>query len=474
MNSRHYGLLIFLALLFFELPGTLLFEPDEPRYAEIPREMLVSGDFVTPTLNGTVYIEKPPLLYWLNALSMAYFGETPYAARLTVRLAGVFTLLLLIFMLPKQAGVGWGLWSSLIYMSSLLPFALHRINIIDGLLTSVLALALLSLFRITQEPHRKLFHILLGLGLAGSVLSKGLIGLVLPGLVVGAWIVSCRRWDLVKPLVISPAWPIFIVLTAPWFIAVQKNNPEFFRFFFIHEHFQRYTTTIHQRYEPGWFFMVTFLWAIFPWTLLFFKRAFSEGRQWVRDHENLFFVLWTIIPIVFFSFSHSKLIPYILPALPGMAVLLGRSCQRQTPKGIGVMLGFWAACLLIIVFLLPRKSKEYTSEVLIRMAMDKGASIVVNFETFARAAPWTLKKPVPLVGVEYKQEMLSVGSPDSAIFWTRDYFLTVWEREKNVFALVDHHKSDEFMALVQGTHVSELFPDIPNRRYRIFSNHPNK
>src|ERR1044071_2460561 len=136
---------IFVLLVWVELKGSWLFDPDEARYAEIPREMLVTGDFVTPRLNGSHYFEKPPLLYWMNAASFKILGETPFAARLAVRLAGLGTALLLLLLLPldKDPLAGW--WAALIYLSAPLSFALSRINLTDGPLTFGMTLTFLSL-----------------------------------------------------------------------------------------------------------------------------------------------------------------------------------------------------------------------------------------------------------------------------------------------------------------------------------------
>src|SRR5690242_10379753 len=190
--------LVFVALLFAELPGSWLMEPDEARYAEIPREMLATHDFVTPSLNDAHYFEKPPLLYWANALSMRAFGLDAYAARLPTRLAALGTAAIVAFELETPALPGWGLWAALILLSAPLSFVLGRYNVTDGLLTCAMTGAFFALrrFLAARERGARAPGALAALGACAAlaVLTKGLIGIVFPGLVLLIWAGVTGRW----------------------------------------------------------------------------------------------------------------------------------------------------------------------------------------------------------------------------------------------------------------------------------------
>lgn len=343
-NAPHrralWGLLgVFAVLLCLELPGTWLIDPDESRYAEIPREMLASGDFVTPTLNGAHYFEKPPLLYWLNAGAIAAFGPNAPAARLVVRLAALGTALLLGFGL-RAAAPGAGLWAALVFLSAPLSFTLGRYNVIDGLLAFTLALALFSLRALLLAPdtgRRLLRHeIGLGAGTALAVLSKGLVGLLFPGLIGLLWMALLGRWRRLGGILRSWAPWVFLGLVVPWFVLVERANPGFARFFFVHEHFMRYATGVASRPGPVYYFLFAFLAGFLPWTFVFpaaLWPLWTRRREVLRAHaDELFFALWFGCMLAFFSFSHSKLLPYIAPAFPAAAALVARPLAGRAPN----------------------------------------------------------------------------------------------------------------------------------------------
>ncbi len=354
MRNRRLLFLAFLFLLFFDPPGARLLDPDETRYAEIPREMLASGDFLTPRLNGSPYFQKPPLLYWANAASLAAFGRNPFAARLPTRLSAIGTAALLVAAVPGSltpglalwSAAGTGAWAALIYLSAALSFFLGRFNLVDGLLTFTLTLSFLALrdFLLRREAgltaRRPLA--LLGLGVGLAVLSKGLIGIVLPGLVFLLWVAVMGRWRRVVDLVFSPAPLALLAVAAPWFILVERANPGFSEFFFVREHFARYATGEASRAGPFLTFVVAFLVGLLPWTACL-GRALAplwppRAATLRARGDDLFFGLWILVVVLFFSFSQSKLVPYILPAFPAAALLAGRALAGA-PRGPDGWLG---------------------------------------------------------------------------------------------------------------------------------------
>jgi 4-amino-4-deoxy-L-arabinose transferase-like glycosyltransferase len=322
-------LLIVFGLSFFVLLGHLpLLEPDEARYAEIPREMLVRGDFVTPQLNYLKYFEKPPLHYWQNALSLSLFGNTEFAARFPSALQGLGTILLIYLTGSRLFGRRAGFCGAAILGSSLNFLVLGRMNSIDMTLTFHMSATLCFFLLATREGEKRksLYYHLFYVFSALTVLAKGLIGIVLPGGIIFFYLLLTRKWKLLHEMKPWTGIPLFLAVCAPWFVLVSLKNPEFPRFFFIHEHFQRFLTKVHGRYEPAWFFIPVLLGGMVPWTFFLFGTV----RDLVRDRGKrmLFLLLWAGVIFLFFSASSSKLIPYILPVFPAIALLVGFSLSR--------------------------------------------------------------------------------------------------------------------------------------------------
>ncbi len=330
MFRSHRGnalfLFLFSALLFMSMLGNHgLLEPDEGRYSEIPREMMERGDYVTPRLNGVLYFEKPVLHYWLTAAAFAVFGKTEFAARFWPAALGIVGVLVTYGLGAFLYGKREGFASGLVLASSLLYFAMAQINLTDMTVSVFITIAMTAflLSRLSDRRWLLLFYCSMAL----AVLSKGLIGVVLPGAVIFCYMVLTRRWSIVPETLYLPGVALFFAITVPWFWAVCRANPDFFHFFFIHEHFLRYATKIHDRYEPFWFFIPILLLGILPWSG-FIPQAITRGLK--RDDEGerrqggLFLVLWFGVIFLFFSLSGSKLIPYIIPVIPPLAILIGR------------------------------------------------------------------------------------------------------------------------------------------------------
>ncbi len=348
--SRQGLLAIFslLAILWFALPGYRdLVDPDEGRYAEIPREMVATGDWLTPRLNGFRYFEKPALQYWLTAISLSLFGETTAAARLPVILLAFLGALWAFYLGRRLFGIEPGLFAFLMLGSGVMYFVIGHLLTLDMavgvfLFFGIGALLLAQTGR--DDPNRVRNWMLAGwAALALATLTKGLIGLVLPGVALVLYTLWQRDWALWRHLHLGKGLVLYLLITAPWFIAVSRANPGFARFFFIHEHFERYTTTVHHRDEPLWFFLPILLVGSLPWigsalrALLrpgFASRAGASGFDPVR-------FLWVYIvgTVLFFSAGDSQLPPYIVPVFPALALLAGR--QLALRNGLsGDLIGF--------------------------------------------------------------------------------------------------------------------------------------
>jgi 4-amino-4-deoxy-L-arabinose transferase-like glycosyltransferase len=379
------ALLLLAAVVWLEPRGSSLAEPDETRYAEIPREMLAAGDLVVPRLNGVPYLEKPPLLYWSNAGAFALFGQTPWAARLPTRLAGIGSAVLLLFCVGAIWGQTTGLAAAAIYLLTPMGFLFSRVNLTDGMLSfffaATLLLARAALVRRSEGRPALLCAAGAGAAAAGAFLSKGLIGLVLPGAILFAWCLLTRRMKALLRLGLFPALPVFLVLCLPWLITAEARVPGFLQFFFVHEHFQRFATGQARRPGPAYYFLGVFAAGFLP-ALPFLAEGFRGlGRisRWKDEHPDaLFFGLWFGVVFLFFSVSQSKLPPYLLPAFPAAAALAGRGLIQAKGR-LPWVLGAICATLFVAAAALVPVSRQWIGDYgLLPIVMPAGALLLLG------------------------------------------------------------------------------------------------
>lgn len=325
-----------LMVYFVPLGWHGLLEPDEGRYSEIPREMVETGDFVTPRLNYVKYFEKPVLLYWMNAASFMAFGENEFAARFPTALSGILgaliTSLLCASVFGKRAGAIAGAVTSL----SLLYFAIGTITLTDMPLSLFLTAAVSAFYYGHIKNDRRWFLVFYA-SVALGLLTKGLVAIVLPGGIIFWYIIFTKKWRLILDALYLPGIALFSVIAFPWFYMVSKENPDFLYFFFVREHFLRYATKIHSRYEPFWFFIPMIPVGLMPWTGFFFSLFSRESilrspaDKKMKD-ANIYLLSWFTVIFVFFSFSSSKLIPYIVPCFPPLAMLIAADIDRMIER----------------------------------------------------------------------------------------------------------------------------------------------
>lgn len=347
-NLKYFIFIAFVVLYFWNIGGYGLMNPDEGRYAEIPREMLESGDFFTPRLNHVLYFEKPPLYYWFTAASFAVFGQNEFGARFTSVVMGLISIFLTWFVARKFEDENTANLSAVILGTSGLFFALSRVNIIDMTLSALLTLALFSFYIFYKENKKRWLYIFYS-ALALATLAKGLIGIVLPGGVIFFFMLFTRDWKILKRLFLTPAILIFFLICVPPFYMVCKKNPDFFYFFFIQEHFLRYATKMHDRYQPFWFFIPVIIGGIFPWTVGLFVNT---KNYFNKQQINLYLILWIIIITLFFSTSSSKLIPYILPVFPPFAILISKNILALKNDTAAKTSKIWLWVFTIFTFIL--------------------------------------------------------------------------------------------------------------------------
>ena len=348
-------LIIILGALFgVALGARALWGPDEGRYVEIPREMVTTGDYVTPRLNGVKYFEKPPLFYWLEAAAIHLFGLREWALRLVPALSALLGCLAVYAAGRRFYGRRAGLLAAGVLATCPLYYFLGNAITLDMTVSVLLTVALLAFLVALQEPEGPRRRNLLWtfyLALALATLTKGLIGIVIPGMIVVAWMVLMGEWDLLRRIRLGSGAVLFLIVAVPWHVLVARANPEFLYFYFIHEHLLRYLTKIHARYEPPWFFVPVLLGGMIPWTAFLFPalrdalplpwRSFWHRRR--ERRVELFLLLWAGLVFVFFSLSDSKLVPYILPVVPPLALLLGRHLgelwERQDTRELRIACG---------------------------------------------------------------------------------------------------------------------------------------
>ena len=347
MPGQHQGtrrLLGFLLLLgiaivwFGTLDARHLLRSDEGRYAEIAREMWVSGDWVTPRYNGLKYFEKPPAHLWMTALVFELFGAGEWQARLWVAISGAAGLLL-------TALAAWRWWGPRVAMLTGLALLAapnwnlgSHFNALDMSLSGALA-AVLACTLIAQHPdatpQQRRMWMLLGWAAAGvAVLTKGLVGLVLPALALLVYLAWTRDWLLWRRLHLLSGGAVMLLVTVPWFWLMAQRNPEFLHFFFIQEHFQRYTSSVHQRGAPVWYFVPQLLGGFLPWLGLWLAMV---GRVWSEPGQRQFRPVallgaWAVAIFCFFSASGSKLPGYILPMMPALAILAALVLAQMSPR----------------------------------------------------------------------------------------------------------------------------------------------
>lgn len=314
-----------LGLLFFLFLGDRpLFVPDEGRYAEIAREMVVSGNYVTPHLDGIKYFEKPILFYWLCAAAIKFLGMTLWSVRSVNACLALLCCLLTYFTCRLLFDRRVGLLAAFILGTSSLYFVMAHMVSLDLTVTFFLTTGLYCFLLGCERPPGFSRRWLLWLAFAAAgcaVLTKGLIGIIFPMMIVGLWIAFTRQWRLLTTLYLPSSVIVFLLIVLPWHLLVMRANPEFFNFYFIEQHFMRYATMDVGHYQPAWFFLPTLLVSFFPWTCYLPQTLIRSIKNSWASRKELFLLLWAAIIFIFFSFSKSKLIPYILPVFPPIAIL---------------------------------------------------------------------------------------------------------------------------------------------------------
>lgn len=335
-----------------------LFTPDEGRYSEIAREMVVTGDYITPRLNGVVFLDKPILYYWLQASAINLFGIKEWALRFWPACVGVIGCLVIYIAGYYLFNRRTAFISAIILATSPLYYgAAHYANL-DLEVGALIGSSLLFFITAMGAPTPRLRSVFLisAYVFAGlAALTKGLIGIVFPAMIIGAWILLLNRWSVLKNMRLITGLLIFAAITIPWYVLVQKANPEFFQFFFVKQQVSRFLTTEQfNNRTPLLFYVPIVLAGTFPWCIFIIQALTQHIKKIWQNRQahsvELYLVLWFTLIFIFFSIPKSKTVGYILPIFPAFALIVGsylNNCWENT-KAKGIRYGMVIFLLLCV------------------------------------------------------------------------------------------------------------------------------
>jgi 4-amino-4-deoxy-L-arabinose transferase-like glycosyltransferase len=300
--------------------------PDEGRYTDIARWMGLSGDWLQPRLNGLPFLEKPPLYFWLEGIIIQIAGAGVLAARV-VSLAAALSVIYAVYRfartrLDEQAAR----WSAIVLATSPLFFGGAQFANLDMLICACITWTVLLAVEAAEAQGTRARRLWLAAYVAAAlgVLAKGLIGIVIPGMVFVAWSLAARRPRWILAAIDLRGMVLLALITVPWFALVENRVPGFLRYFFVHHHFERYAETGFNNPRGVWFFPAVVLGGMLPWAIALvpgLRSALAEPPQ--RRRIALFGLTWSLVVVAFFSVPRSKLAGYIFPALPALAILIG-------------------------------------------------------------------------------------------------------------------------------------------------------
>jgi 4-amino-4-deoxy-L-arabinose transferase-like glycosyltransferase len=352
----------FCAFLFFYGTGQFgLIGADEPRYAQVAREMLERHDWITPVLAGHPWLEKPPLYYWQAMLAYSVLGVTDVAARVPAAIDATL-LVIAVYLFFRRFRRGVEIDAALITASCAGVIGYARAASMDMALAATFSIGMLAWWAWRESGKRiylGLFYILMALGM----LAKGPVAPFLAGVVIVVYAVATREIRLVLKTLWMPGILLFCAAALPWYFAVQIRNPQFFHEFIFQHNLARFSTDLYHHRQPFWYYLPVTALALVPWIVFVIAALVQTLRVWWRERQSasaepdlelqfgVFACCWLVAPVLFFSISQSKLPGYILPAIPAGAVLLAEYLRRQLAHEEAV--SKWLAVLHGIVATAP-------------------------------------------------------------------------------------------------------------------------
>jgi 4-amino-4-deoxy-L-arabinose transferase len=315
----------FLLIYIFPLGVRPIAIPDESRYGEIPREMLSSGDWIVPRLNGLRYFEKPVLGYWLNGLSIRLFGENAFAIRFPSAMAAGISALLLFVLVKKSTGRYFaGILAAVVLLTCVEFFIVGTFSVLDSMFSMfVTGTMVLFFLAYSQQVRRKKLSLLIltGIFCGLAFLTKGFLAFViLTGAIVPFAVWERRRQNVLRTILVPILFAVLVAL--PWCIIIYKREPDFWNYFFWTEHIKRFLSSQAQHHKPFWFFVPILIGGAMPWTVLAVVVIKGLCKISLKDSLVRFGICWFLFCFVFFSASEGKLATYILPCFPPLALLI--------------------------------------------------------------------------------------------------------------------------------------------------------
>jgi len=330
----------FCAFLFFYGMGSFgLIGADEPRYAQVAREMLEHRDWITPTLAGHVWLEKPPLYYWQAMLAYSVLGVSDVAARVPSAIDATL-LVVAVYLFFRRFRRGAEVDAALITASCAGIIGYARAASMDMALTATFAIGMLAWWA-WRESGKKMYLAIFYASMALGMLAKGPVAPFLAAAIIVLFAAVIREWRLILKTAWLPGIALFCVMALPWYVAVQLRNPQFFREFILEHNLARFSSNLYHHPEPFWYYVPVILIGLVPWTVFVIAAFAQTVRVWWAERKSLpaepdfefqctlFTSLWLIVPVAFFSISQSKLPGYILPAIPAGALLLAQYLHQQ-------------------------------------------------------------------------------------------------------------------------------------------------
>ena len=383
MQKRYVLFLIPLILYIGLLSVMPQLEPDEARYSLIASAMNESGNYVTPHIKNTIYLEKPPLVSWATAVSFKIFGENDFSARLFAALSAWGCILLVYFISRHFRDEKTGLYAAAILTVSSFHFFLGRINILDMPLTFFICLSIWLGYLALKKQNQKYLFYLFYFVCALTFLTKGLIGVVFPFAILIVWLIWVGEWRKILLLLSPVGILIFLIIVCPWLVLAQKENPDFLWFFFVREHFLRFTTKMHGKTEPFYYYLPIIVGGTLPWSVYLIKawaNKIFKDFLFAKD-ENKLLVVWFLFIFLFYTVSSSKLATYIAPVFLPLALFAGcilknyeeninpeESARQKILFHTAVII---QSLILIIALFLPPIFKQYSDP-------EKGLVIMIS------------------------------------------------------------------------------------------------
>ena len=422
-RSRGLGALALLAWLGFAIGLHPLTLPEEGRYVGVAWEMLRSGDWIVPTQNGLPFFHKPPLFYWLTAASMQVFGPTAAAARFAPLLAALVAAFGFHAATRRRAGASIAGAALVVLATMPFFFGAAQFANLDMLVAAFIALTIVFAAEAALDlrdgrPHRRALVLAWACAALG-VLAKGLIGLVLPGLVIVVWLVVSARARVILRLVSPLGLVVFALIAAPWFIAVQQQYPGFARYFFIYHHFERFTASGFNNAQPWWFFLVAVPLLTLTWSLWLVRARIrtAPGDGTDRTAWRRLMWIWLVTVLVFFSLPESKPVGYAMPVLFPLAYLVaepalaawqsGRAGVRRLALASGA--GAIAICLGAVFWAATRYDRDNTALARVLHDLRAPGDPVVFVDEYFFDIPLhaRLLDPVPVIA-DWSEERVAV------------------------------------------------------------------